>query len=107
MAPQALFKVQQTESRGEEAVKDATPAGCDVIRCELKQLRDDHDRWVEELRQVGIAVDRQVTHWHGFENSLAQLTNWLSEAEIRMKADIEARGFGPDKSLLEIYRVCS
>lgn len=107
MAPGGLTRVRQAESRGQEAAKDASPVGQEIIRGELKQLQDDYKRWAEELSEVGGIVEQQAQQWQAYDSNMADLNNWLTDAEIRMKADVESKGFGPDKTLLEVYRVSS
>ena len=106
IAPTGLARIRQAESRGQEAIKDAPVASQEIMKGELKQLQEDFSRWNEELGELCETVDKLALQWQSYEANIAEFNNWLNDAEIRMKSDIEAKGFGPDKTLLEVYKVC-
>ena len=75
------LKIASFSAAGERLFPDTSSHGREVLRQEIREVRD---RWEAVMRRVGELQkrqDAQLQHWTSYQESVNQLTTWMEAME--------------------------
>lgn len=91
---------------GEKLYPNTSTEGREVIRQELRSLRDQWETFTDGLSDTNRRLSSALTQWNGFEESYNQLMNWVKENELGVTSELELKNTLPEKkTMMQNYRV--
>lgn len=90
---------------GELLYPATSTEGREVIRQDLRELRESWDGYIDRLSEADRRLQMTLGAWGAYDDRYAQLTEWLRDLQINM-ADLELKNTLPEKkALLQAYKV--
>ena len=89
----------QLITQGENLYPQTNPDGREIIRQQLRTLKNDWDMYSDDLVALTQKVDQCVQQFSEFSDSQEQLSKWLKEVEKSIQSHTELRSTLPEKSL--------
>jgi len=90
-------RVQQVVDAGHSVLPNTSSAGKDTVNAELQQLRQTWDAIVAQMTSAKTALEASVSQWQLYDNTVEELTNWLSQTEAAVKAEADLESTLPEK----------
>ncbi len=99
-------KLIQAVDSGEKLYPNTAADGREMIRHELRLLKQDWDSLYDDVMAAQRQLNVNVVQWTSFEESYDKLEVWLKATEAQLKGDIPLKATLDDKkSQLSTYRV--
>ncbi|XP_025834538.1 nesprin-1 isoform X2 [Agrilus planipennis] len=103
-----LKQFVKERERGQELLNDAvdhgealfsgiTPADKENIRTELRELRKKLESIIDEVNDVYKKVETKLLQRNSFDDSLEQVKNWLTDAELKVGDEDDLDATLPEK----------
>ena len=91
---------------GEKLYPTTSTDGREVIRGELRVLRDDWDNYSDGLAGVQRRLEATLANWEAYEESKGALEKWLIDTELRLETEAGLKSTLPEKKgAVNKYRV--
>lgn len=91
--------------QGEALFSGITPENRDVIRGELRNLRDKSEALIDRVNDIYKKVETILTQRHSFDDSLHQVKLWITEVENKLgDSMLLDNNLGEKKQTLHTYR---
>ena len=99
-------KFHRTLECGEKLYPTTSTDGREVIRGELRSLRDDWDTYSDGIAGVQRRLEATVGNWEAYEESRAALEKWLEQVGQKLGSEGSLKSTLPEKKgMLTMYRV--
>uniref|UniRef100_A0A8D8Q2T6 Nesprin-1 n=1 Tax=Cacopsylla melanoneura TaxID=428564 RepID=A0A8D8Q2T6_9HEMI len=85
---QAGHKLTYLTSSGEKLYLDTAAKGREVIRQQLRTMRDRCDELEAGIKEEQKSIESQFLQWNSFRETLAQMTAWLDSVEKNIKQEM-------------------
>ena len=100
-------KLTDTVEIGEKLYPNTTSQGRDVIRQEIRGLKQDWESLYDEVLSAQRQLEVNLVQWTSFEDSYSQLDSWLINIEDQIKGEMPLKAnLEEKKTQLQNYRVC-
>lgn len=91
---------------GEKLYPSTATEGRDIIRQELRTLRDQWEQVCDLLSDTQHKLDSCLLQWSSYDENFEQFQKWLLDTEIQLKEDTDLKSTLPDKKAqLQNHRV--
>ena len=91
---------------GEKLYPSTATEGRDIIRQELRTLRDQWEQVCDLLSDTQHKLDSCLLQWSSYDENFEQFQKWLLDTEIQLKEDTDLKATLPDKKAqLQNHRV--
>lgn len=80
--------IHQTIDAGERLFPNTSLAGRDIIRHELRNLKDNWEALGDELIEVQHKLDMSLSHWSSYNENFEDMQRWLLTMEVKLE-DVE------------------
>lgn len=91
--------------QGEALFSGITTENRDNIRAELRKLRDKSEALIDKVNDIYKQVETILMQRHSFDDSLAQVKQWLSNAENKLGKELELSAtLSEKKQILHNYK---
>lgn len=92
---------------GERLYPSTANEGREVIRQDLRALRDTWENFNDNLNDAQRRLESSRMQWSSFDENFDELRNWMAEMSSQMESDGELRNtLGEKKATLQKCRVC-
>lgn len=103
---QGTNKIHFTVESGEKLYPSTASEGRDLIRQELRTLRDQWEQLCDQLSDTQRKLDSCLVQWSSYDENFEQFQKWLLDTEIQLKEDTDLKSTLPDKKAqLQGHRV--
>lgn len=100
------MKFSTALENGEKLYPTTSTEGREVIRQELRYLREQWETYCDGLSDSQRRLEMALSQWASFDDSLGGLVKWISEAEQSLSTDLELKNtLQEKKAMLQNYRV--
>lgn len=101
-----LAQVNQAVESGEKLYPNTATNGREVIRSELRALKQDWDRLFDDVMSAQRQLEVSLVQWTSFDESYEQLETWMKNMESQLKGDLPLRAtLDEKKAQLNTYKV--
>lgn len=91
---------------GEKLYPTTASEGRDIIRQELRTLREQWEQVCDLLSDTQRKLDSCLLQWSSYDENFEQFQKWLLDTEIQLKEDTDLKSTLPDKKAqLQNHRV--
>ena len=102
---EGLSKFNTTCQSGEGLYPVTSPEGREVIRQELRELRELWESYSDGLQERDRRLDTQHAQWTVYEDRVAELQDWLQQVTVSLP-DMELKNTLPEKKeSAQMYKV--
>ncbi|KAL5008450.1 hypothetical protein ScPMuIL_014031 [Solemya velum] len=99
-------KIHNTVETGEKLYPNTAAEGRDIIRQELRSLREQWDQVCDQLSETGRKLDSCLLQWSSYDENFEQFQKWLLDSEVQLKEDIDHKATLPEKKAqLQNHRI--
>ena len=84
---------------GEKLYKDTAAEGRELVRKELRTLREQWDTYCDQLADTLKQLEQNRAQWLSFQTDYDQLTTWLREVEAKVSAGTEMKNDLAEKKI--------
>ena len=99
-------KVSSTLEAGEKLYPSTSSEGREVIRQELRDLREKWDTYTDHLGSTQRHLEGSLMQWASYDESYNQLVGWVRGAEQEVEGEIESKAtLQEKKNQLQHYKV--
>jgi nesprin-1 len=81
------LKVSLFSSLGERLFPDTDGTGREVIRQDIRNLRDQWEGIIQKVKDMQKRQDVQLQHWSAYQDGIAQMNAWLDSLENSSSLD--------------------
>lgn len=100
-------KLNQTTEAGEKLYSNTASDGRDVIRQELRALKQNWDVLFDDVTEAYRKQEVALVEWTSFDDSHQQVEQWLREMELRLNSPLPHMSTLEEKrSQAQQYKVC-
>ncbi|XP_064624000.1 muscle-specific protein 300 kDa-like isoform X3 [Lineus longissimus] len=100
-----MAKFNSTIEGGEKLYPTTAADGREIIRQELRNLRDTWETFADDLNETQRDIETQLMQWTSYDDSFDMLAKWLDDMERDQLTLVEAKDTLPEKkSMLQHYR---
>lgn len=100
-----LQLINKAIEEGEVLFPNISPENRDLIRSQLRSLRDDSEALIDRASSIGKAIESVLMQRNSFDVSHQQISQWIEETEKKLKENIELKKTLQEKKLaLHFYR---
>lgn len=104
---QGATKIHYTVECGEKLYPSTASEGRDIIRQELRALREQWEQGCDVLSETQRKLDTTLLQWSSYDENFEQFQKWLLDTEIKLREDTDLKATLPDKKAqLQNHRVC-
>ncbi|KAK0046935.1 nesprin-1, partial [Biomphalaria pfeifferi] len=89
--------VHQTTEIGERLYANTSSQGRDMIRQDIRNLRDDWEALRDEISDVQRKLDLNLNQWSSYDENFEIFQKWLLDMEVKLKEDAELKATLPEK----------
>uniref|UniRef100_A0A2C9KCB0 Calponin-homology (CH) domain-containing protein n=1 Tax=Biomphalaria glabrata TaxID=6526 RepID=A0A2C9KCB0_BIOGL len=89
--------VHQTTEIGERLYANTSSQGRDMIRQDIRNLRDDWEAFRDEISDVQRKLDLNLNQWSSYDENFDIFQKWLLDMEVKLKEDAELKATLPEK----------
>ncbi|XP_025103982.1 nesprin-1-like isoform X4 [Pomacea canaliculata] len=89
--------IPQTVENGERLYPNTSSEGRDIIRQELRSLREQWDLMCDEVSETQRKLDMNLNQWASYDESFDAIHKWLIDAEVKLKQEAELKATLPEK----------
>nr|KAG5692778.1 hypothetical protein BaRGS_009394 [Batillaria attramentaria] len=89
--------IHQTVESGERLYPNTASEGRDIIRQELRSLREQWDLMCDEVSETQRKLDMNLTQWSSYDENFDTFHKWLLDVEVKLKQDAELKATLPEK----------
>jgi nesprin-1 len=101
-----MAKFNNAIESGEKMYPTTAADGREIIRQELRNLRDNWETFADDLNETQRDLETQLMQWTSYDDSFDMLAKWLDDMEHNQLTLVEAKDMLPEKkSMLQHYRV--
>ncbi len=91
---------------GEKLYPNTSPEGREIIRQELRTLRESWECYVDGVGDAQRRLDRTLVLWQTYGENYDHLMKWLKEMEHALTCDVELKNtLSEKKAMLQHCRV--
>ncbi|KAF4529960.1 hypothetical protein B566_EDAN017789 [Ephemera danica] len=83
---QGELLVEHLQHTGEVVLASTSSQGCDIIRNEIKALRESFEAHFKEIKQQKEQLEGTVVAWREYKDEYERLSDWLQQLDILIKA---------------------
>ncbi|CAG7726205.1 unnamed protein product [Allacma fusca] len=91
-------ELESVVEAGEHLYAHTSPDGREIIRQQIKLLRDGWDALSDNLQQTHQKLDSCITQFNNFTSSQEELTKWLRSIEASMQVHTQLKGTIQEKN---------
>lgn len=103
---QGTSKIHYTVECGEKLYPSTATEGRDIIRQELRSLRDQWEQVCDTLSDTQRKLDTTLLQWSSYDENFEQFQKWLLDTEMQLREDTDLKATLPDKKAqLQNHRV--
>ncbi|KAL8590280.1 hypothetical protein ACOMHN_006396 [Nucella lapillus] len=89
--------IHQTVETGERLYPNTAAEGRDIIRQELRSLREQWDQIGDEVGETQRKLDGTLTQWSSYEENFDTFQKWILDVEGKLEQDAELKATLPEK----------
>ncbi len=91
---------------GERLYPNTSTEGREVIRQELRSLRDSWESYVDGLNDAQHRLEQSLHQWGTYNENYDQILAWVKDMEYKLTCIVELKNTLPEKkAMLQSYRV--
>ncbi|ESO86156.1 hypothetical protein LOTGIDRAFT_167389 [Lottia gigantea] len=94
---QEASKIHQTIESGEKLYSTTSSEGRDVIRQDLRALREQWENVCDRLSETNRKLDSSLNQWSSYDENSEKFHKWLIDMEVKLKEDADLKTTLPDK----------
>ncbi|CAL1544282.1 unnamed protein product [Lymnaea stagnalis] len=89
--------IHQTTESGERLYPSTSSQGRDVIRQEIRTLRDSWEALRDEVSDIQRKLDINMNQWSSYDENFEIFQKWLLDMQVKLKEDAELKATLPEK----------
>ncbi|XP_076463750.1 muscle-specific protein 300 kDa-like isoform X7 [Babylonia areolata] len=89
--------IHQTVDSGERLFPNTAAEGRDIIRQELRSLREQWDQMGDEVVETQRRLDSNLTQWSSYDENFEAFQKWMLDVEVKLQQDAELKATLPEK----------
>ncbi|KAK7104412.1 hypothetical protein V1264_019133 [Littorina saxatilis] len=89
--------IHQTAESGERLYPNTASEGRDIIRQEIRSLREEWDQMCDEVSETQRKLDTNLSQWSSYDENFDAFHKWLLDVEVKLKQDAELKATLPEK----------
>ncbi|XP_076442566.1 muscle-specific protein 300 kDa-like isoform X3 [Babylonia areolata] len=89
--------IHQTVESGERLFPNTASEGRDIIRQELRSLREQWDLMCDEVTEIQRKLDTNLTQWSSYDENFDAFHKWLLDVEVKLKQEADLKATLPEK----------
>ncbi|KAH9507324.1 hypothetical protein Btru_056910, partial [Bulinus truncatus] len=89
--------VHQTTEIGERLYPSTSSQGRDIIRQEIRNLKDEWETLRDEISDIQRKLDLSLNQWSSYDENFEIFQKWLLDMEVKLKEDAEQKATLPEK----------
>ncbi|KAK6181528.1 hypothetical protein SNE40_009363 [Patella caerulea] len=90
-------RVHQTIESGEKLYSTTSSEGRDIIRQDLRSLREQWEGVCDKLSDTQRKLDSSLNQWSSYDENSEKFHKWLVDMEVKLNEDAEFKSTLPDK----------
>ncbi|XP_068085330.1 muscle-specific protein 300 kDa [Anabrus simplex] len=83
---QGELLVEHLQHTGEVVIASTSPQGQEIIRNEIRALRENFEGLFKEIKQQKEQLEATVIQWRDYKEEYERLSDWLQQIDILVKA---------------------
>ncbi|GFO48198.1 nesprin-1, partial [Plakobranchus ocellatus] len=94
---EGTHNIHQTIESGERLYPSTASEGRDIIRQEIRNLRDNWEALRDEVSEVQRKLDLNLSQWSSYDENFEIFQKWLLDMEVKLKEDAQLQATLPEK----------